>query len=92
MPYLALTIFTVSLISVRVFNPRKSIFNKPACSTTALSNCVTYKSESLAVAIGTKFLISSGVIITPHACIPVFLKEPSNNLACFIVSDSKLSD
>ena len=46
---------------------KKSILSKPACSTTALSNCVTNKSESLAVAIGTKFLISSGVIITPQA-------------------------
>ena len=91
-PYLAFTIFTVSLIKVRVFNPRKSIFNNPACSTTALSNCVTNKSESFAVAMGTKFLISSGVIITPQACIPVFLSEPSNSLACLMVSDSRLSD
>ena len=91
-PYLAFTILTVSLIRVKVFKPKKSILSKPACSTTALSNCVTNKSESLAVAIGTKFLISSGVIITPQAWIPVFLSEPSRSLACLIVSDSRLSD
>ena len=61
------TNFTVSLIKVRVFNPKKSIFNKPALSATELSNCVTYKSESLAVVTGTKFVISSGVMITPQA-------------------------
>ena len=90
-PCLALTIFTVSLISVKVFSPKKSIFSKPALSTTELSNCVTYKSESLAVATGTKLVISSGVIITPHAWIPVFLTEPSSTQACFTVSASRSS-
>jgi len=77
---------------VKVLRPKKSILSNPACSTTALSNWVTNKSESFAVAIGTKFFISSGVIITPQAWIPVFLKVPSSNLACLIVSDSRLSD
>ncbi len=66
-PVLAFTNLMVSLIKVKVFNPKKSIFNNPALSATELSNCVTYKSESLAVVTGTKFVISSGVIITPHA-------------------------
>ena len=61
------TNLTVSLIKVRVFNPKKSIFNKPALSATELSNCVTYKSESFAVVTGTKLVISLGVMITPQA-------------------------
>ena len=34
---------------------------------------------------GTNSEISLGVIITPHAWIPVFLRDPSNKLACFRV-------
>ena len=49
----AFTILTVSLIKVNVFSPKKSIFNKPADSTTELSNWVTYISESFAKATGT---------------------------------------
>ena len=88
---LYLTNLTVSLIKVRVFNPKKSIFNKPASSTTELSNWVTYKSESLAVATGTNCVISSGVMITPQAWIPVFRNEPSKTLACCMVSPERLS-
>ena len=43
-------IFKVSLIKVSVFSPKKSIFNRPALSTTELSNWVTHISASLAVA------------------------------------------
>ena len=45
----------------------------------------------MAVATGTKSVISLGVIITPHACIPVFLTEPSSILARLTVSASKSS-
>ena len=83
--YLFLTRFTVSRITDKVFKPRKSIFNKPALSTTELSNWVTYKSLSLAVEIGTNWVISSGVIITPHAWVPTFLREPSKTFAWLIV-------
>ena len=48
-----------------------------------------YMSESLASATGTKLVISSGVMITPQACIPVFLTEPSRTLALFMVWASK---
>ena len=61
----------------KVFNPKKSIFSKPALSTTLLSNCVTYMSVSFAVATGIKLVIFSGVMITPQAWVPVFLTEPS---------------
>ena len=71
----------MSFIKVKVFSPKKSIFNKPALSTTELSYCVTAKEESLAVAIGTNSVISSGVIITPQAWTPTFLKLPSITLA-----------
>jgi hypothetical protein len=70
------------LISVSVLSPKKSIFNRPASSTTELSNWVTNKSESLAVATGTNWVMSSGVIITPQACVPIFLSDPSSTLAC----------
>ena len=83
------TNLTVSFIKVRVFSPKKSILSKPALSTTELSNWVTYKSESLAVATGTKLVISSGVMITPQAWIPVLRKLPSSNCACCKVSDPK---
>ena len=76
-PCLAFTILTVSLIRVKVFNPKKSIFSKPALSTTELSNWVQYISESFAKATGTNLVMSSGVIITPHACIPVLRTDPS---------------
>ncbi|MCY1365885.1 hypothetical protein D9M69_527570 [compost metagenome] len=88
-PVLYFTSLTVSLISVRVFRPKKSIFSNPALSTTELSNCVTYKSESFAVATGTKFVISSGVIITPQAWIPVLRRLPSNSFAWVIASPPK---
>ena len=74
---------------VSVFKPRKSILSSPASSTTELSNWVTKKSESFALVIGTNSEISLGVIITPHAWIPVFLKEPSKRLACFRVCADK---
>ena len=77
-PCFNFTSLTVSLIKVNVFNPKKSIFNNPASSTTELSNCVQYISESFARATGTNFVISSGVIITPQAWIPVLRTEPSN--------------
>ena len=70
-----------SLIKVKVFKPRKSILSSPASSATELSYCVQTRSESFAVATGTKFVKSSGVIITPHACMPVFRTEPSIALA-----------
>ena len=53
---------------VKVLKPKKSIFNKPALSATELSNCETKIPASFAaIEIGTKFEISSGVIITPQA-------------------------
>ena len=76
----------MSLIRVSVFKPKKSIFSSPALSTTELSYWVTYKSESLAVAIGTKLVMSSGVIIIPQAWVPTFLRLPSKILAWFMVS------
>ena len=66
-PFVSLTFLTAYLIRVKVFKPKKSIFNKPADSATELSYCVQYISESFAVATGTKLVISSGVIITPQA-------------------------
>ena len=74
---------TAYFIKVNVFRPKKSIFSKPADSATELSYCVQTITESLAVATGTKFVKSSGVIITPHACIPVFLTDPSMSFARF---------
>ena len=60
--------FIASLIMVKVLKPKKSIFNKPALSATELSNCETKIPASFAaMEIGTKFEISSGVIITPQA-------------------------
>ncbi|MCY1554032.1 hypothetical protein D9M68_905750 [compost metagenome] len=38
------------------------------------------------MATGTKLVISSGVIITPQAWIPVFRNEPSKTIACSMVS------
>ncbi len=88
---MASIISTVFLIRVKVFNPKKSIFRSPALSTTELSNCVTYIFESLAVAIGIKFVISSGVIIKPQACTPILRMEPSIFCACWMVIASKSS-
>ena len=78
-----------SLIIVKFLNPRKSIFNKPASSTTLLSNCVTIKSESLEFVIGIRSINGSGVIITPHACVPTFLIDPSNFIALLMVLAGK---
>ena len=61
-----------SLIMVSVLKPKKSIFNKPAFSATELSNWVTSISLSFAFVTGTNFTISSGVMITPQACIPTY--------------------
>ena len=85
MPCVCFIFSIVSLIRVRVLSPKKSIFSSPALSTTELSNWVTNRSESLAKATGTKLVISSGVIITPQAWIPVLRTEPSIILACWIV-------
>ena len=74
---------------VSVLSPRKSIFSNPADSATALSNWVQYISESFAVAIGTKFVMSSGVMITPQAWIPVLRTDPSSSRAVEIVRPSK---
>ena len=85
MPKRASMRFIVSFIRVRVLRPRKSIFSRPADSTTLLSNCVTSISESLAVAIGTCSRMSEGVIMTPQACTPRLFIEPSMTLAWFII-------
>ena len=76
---------TASLRIVRVFSPKKSIFSSPALSTTELSNWVTNRSESLASITGTKLVISSGVMITPQAWIPVLRTDPSKIQACCTV-------
>ncbi len=73
-----------------VFNPKKSIFNNPALSTTLLSNWVTSKSESFEIVTGINSVISLGVIITPQACVPVFLTEPSITSACFNIFPSSV--
>ena len=52
-PCRSLTLLTAYLINVKVFRPKKSIFNNPADSATELSYCVQYISESLANATGT---------------------------------------
>ena len=88
-PRFSKIIFTASLIKVRVFNPKKSIFSKPASSATELSNWVQTISESFAVATGTKLVMSSGVIITPQACIPVFRTVPSISIAFWRTSPFK---
>ena len=82
-------IFIQSLIIVKFLNPKKSIFNKPASSTTLLSNCVTIKSESFEFVIGIRSINGSGVIITPQACVPTFLMEPSSFIALLMVSAGK---
>ena len=84
-------ILMASLIILKVFNPKKSIFNIPADSTTELSNWVTKREESLAVPTGINLVISSGVIITPQAWIPVFLTDPSKIRAWFTVCASRVS-
>ena len=84
-------IFTQSFIIVKFFNPKKSIFRRPAFSTTLLSNCVTMRSESLELVIGIKLINGSGVIIIPQAWVPTFLTDPSSLIALFIVSACKSS-
>ena len=73
----SLTFLTASLMTVRVFSPKKSILSRPASSATALSNCVQAMALSLAVATGTKLVMSSGVMITPQAWMPVLRTLPS---------------
>ena len=68
-------------MTVRVFSPKKSIFNSPASSATALSNWVHAMALSLAVATGTKLVMSSGVMMTPQAWMPVFRTLPSRTRA-----------
>ena len=88
-PVLCATRSTASLIMVKVFNPKKSIFRSPADSTTELSNWVTSRSASFAVVIGTWSVSGEGVIITPQAWIPVFRTLPSRILAWLMVSALK---
>ena len=82
-PCLFLIFLMAVLMIVKVVSPRKSIFNIPALSTTLLSNWVTSISESRAVDTGTSEVNSSGVMITPQACVPVFRSDPSSMMACF---------
>ena len=77
-------------MTVKVFKPKKSIFNSPASSATALSNCVQAMLLSLAVATGTKLVMSSGVMITPQAWMPVLRTLPSKTLAVCKVCPSRV--
>ena len=74
-------------IIVSVFKPKKSIFNIPTCSTNEPSYCVINNSQSFSAFTGRQFINLSGAIITPQACIPVCLLQPSktdafSNILC----------
>jgi len=66
---------------LKVFSPKKSIFNIPTDSIDLPSNWVTSNWLSFWVAMGMYFFKSSGPMITPQAWVPVCLTEPSKILA-----------
>ena len=65
--------------------PRKSIFNKPSCSTVCISYCVTSSAPSPFCCTGKKFVILSGEITTAAAWIPSCLRSPSRPSAISII-------
>ena len=70
----------VFLITVRVFNPSKSNFTRPAFSEEYISNCVEGKRELLDKSLykGTNSANFSSGITTPAAWVAIFLFKPSS--------------
>jgi hypothetical protein len=70
----------VLLITVNVFNPKKSNFTKPAFSAEYISNCVDGNNKFAETSLykGTTSVNFLSAITTPAACVATFLFKPSN--------------
>ena len=91
-PLLFSAIRTAFWITVRVLNPRKSIFNRPSSSIVVIVNCVVIIPSEPRES-GTYSSIGFCEITTPAACMDVWRGRPSRRLdisiSCF--TDSSVS-
>ena len=80
---------SVSLMTVSVVRPRKSILSMPAFSSAVMSYCVTMTRSSsplpepldACVQMGTNSSSGPGAMTTPAACTPVWRDSPSSEIA-----------
>ena len=70
-------ISSASLMTVNVFNPRKSIFNKPRSPNGFIEYWVTISFEFVPVVSGTIFVSGSAPITTPAAWVEALREIPS---------------
>jgi hypothetical protein len=89
MPLVRLTISQVLRMTVSVFSPRKSIFNRPSSPTGFIAYCVT-SAPSSSVLSGSRFTNGSGPITTPAAC-TLELRDKSSSTNAVSISSRVVS-